>query len=64
MIESRAKEVEAYDKKAKHSPLKQGDKVYELMPESTRNKLQPKWDNLMTVVRRRSGPKNKEGITY
>ena len=49
MIENRAKEVESYNKKAKHKPLVPGEKVYELVPESTRDKLQPKWDNLMTV---------------
>ena len=64
MIESRAKEVEAYNKKAKHTPLVAGEKVYELIPPSTRDKLQPKWDNLMTVKSRRPGPKSDEGTTY
>ena len=50
MIESRAKEIEAYNKKVKHEALHPGDKVYELVPESLRNKLQPKWDNPMTIV--------------
>ena len=64
MIESRAKEVEAFNKKVKHDPLVPGEKVYELVPESTRHKLQPKWDNLMTVQTRRPSPKGDKGTTY
>ena len=64
MFESRAKEVEAYNKKAKHDPLVAGEKVYELVPESTRHKLKPKWDNLMEVERRRIGPQGDSGTTY
>ena len=64
MIENRAKEVEAYNKKAKHDPLTPGEKVYELIPPSTRDKLQPKWDNLMTVKSRRPSRNGNEGTTY
>ena len=64
MIENRAKEVEAYNKKAKHDPLTPGEKVYELIPPSTRDKLQPKWDNLMTVKTRRPSRDGSEGTTY
>ena len=64
MIENRAKEVEAYNRKAKHEPLAPGEKVYELIPPSTRDKLQPKWDNLMTVESRRSSAKGEGGTTY
>ena len=64
MIESRAKEVEAYNRKVKHDPLVKGEKVFELVPESTRHKLKPKWDNLMEVERRRSGPQGDGGTSY
>ena len=64
MILEREKDVEASNRKTKHVPLEPGEKVYELVPESLRHKLQPKWDNLMTVVSRRHGPKDEHGITY
>ena len=64
MLESRAKDVEAYNRKAKHEPLVEGEKVYELVPESTRHKLKPKWDNLMEVERRRIGPQGDSGTSY
>ena len=64
MIESRAKDVDAYNRKVKHDPLVKGEKVYELVPESTRHKLKPKWDNLMEVERRRIGPSGDSGTSY
>ena len=64
IIMTREKEVEAYNKKAKHKPLKAGDKVYEAVPDGLREKLEPRWDNKMEVVRRRIGPKGNSGTTY
>ena len=64
ILEKKAKEIEAYNKKVKHTPLVPGDDVYEEIPEGLRTKIQPKWDNLMKVVRRRIGPKGGSGTTY
>ena len=64
ITENREKEVIAYNKKSKHTALEPGERVFELVPESTRHKLQPKWDNKMTVVKRRPGPKGSGGTTY
>ena len=64
MILHREKEVAAYNKGVKHTPLKPGDKVFEHIPEGLRNKLQPKWDNLMEIVKQRKSRSGKEGITY
>ena len=59
-----AKDVEAYNKKAKHDPLVPGEMVYERVPDGTRDKLQSKWSGLLKVLRRRSGPSGEPGTTY
>lgn len=64
MIKARAKEVEAYNKKAKHKPLSTGEIVYEKVHDSLRTKLQPKWSGKLTVTKRRTGPKGDPGTTY
>ena len=63
MILKREKEVKAYEKIVKHNPLEPGDIAYEEVPESLRNKLQPKWKKLK-VVKRHTGPKGDTGTTY
>ena len=64
IILARKKDVDASDQKVKHTPLSEGTKVYERVPDGLRNKLQPKWDNPMTVVKRRPSPSGGSGITY
>ena len=39
----RAKDCEASDRKVKHTPLSEGDQVYEQVPDGLRDKLQSKW---------------------
>ena len=38
--------------------------MYEAVPDGLREKLEPRWDNKMEVVRRRIGPKGDSGTTY
>ena len=64
MSERREKEVDAANKRVKFDPLTVGEKVYELVPPSTRSKLDPKWDNLMTVTKCRPNRRGDPGITY
>ena len=61
---AREKEVEAYNKKTKHTPLEVGEKVYIEVPEGLRSKLKPKWENLSTIVKRHASPKGGIGTTY
>ena len=64
IILARKKDVDASNRRAKQTPLAEGAKVYERIPDGLRNKLQPEWDNPMTVVKRRPGPSGGSGITY
>ena len=64
-IESRsAKDVAASNKKAKHKPLVPGEKVFERVPDGTREKLQSKWSGILKVVKRQPGPPGEVGTTY
>ena len=60
----RSKDREAYDQKAKHTPLEEGDRVYERVPDGLRDKLQSKWSGPLTVIRRRQSPQGDPGTTY
>ena len=62
--EKRAKDKKTYDRKAKHAPFEEGDKVYERIPDERRHKLQPKWDGPIEIQRRRSSPTGSPGTTY
>jgi hypothetical protein len=48
----------------KHHPHEEGDWVYEAVPRKYRNKIQPKWDGPLKIVRRRSSPDGDQGTTY
>lgn len=60
--DKRRKEADAYNKKVKHAPYKEGDKVYE--EKFVRTKRDPKFTGRLTVRSRHSSPTGEAGTTY
>ena len=58
------KEVESYNRKAKHTPLMVGEKVFSRVPDGRRKKLDSRWHGPLEVTRRRSSVSGQPGTTY
>lgn len=58
------KTAEAYNKKAKHTPLKEGELVYYKETPKLRTKLDPKYNGPVRVVARHSSARGTPGTTY
>ena len=59
-----AKTAEAYNKKVKHTPFKEGDLVYYKQIPKDRTKLDPKYAGPVKVVRRHLLPNGSPGPRY